>query len=84
MGAIRPPGWDLHMPSCKKRNHDGSFRTCEEAGLVAYENGLSGILSQNFNGPVGNDRAFFLGTFTGWTGVNVLSAARLQPAASPP
>jgi len=37
-----------------------AFRTCTKREGGAYRSCLSGILSQDFNGPVGNDRAFFL------------------------
>jgi hypothetical protein len=42
---------------------------------------LSGILSQNFPGPVGNDRAFFLARFR--YGNWVFAAARLTALSAP-
>ncbi|VWX53434.1 hypothetical protein NOVOSPHI9U_50080 [Novosphingobium sp. 9U] len=45
---------------CNQRNCGLAFRICTMRKCPAYQNGLSGILSQNFHGSVGNDRAFFL------------------------
>jgi hypothetical protein len=58
--AYREVWWRKACRTCKKFMRGEGFRTCSMSGVHPYSKCLSGILSQNFDGPVGDNRAFFM------------------------